>query len=45
MGWGGAGCQRSCDAHDVTLIMGWGGVGWGRVGWDVNVHVTLMMLR
>ena len=21
------------------------GVGWGGVGWDVNVHVTLMMLR
>ena len=36
--------------------MGWGGMltfmlryadhgGWGGVGWDVNVHVTLMMLR
>ena len=21
------------------------GVGWVGVGWDVNVHVTLMMLR
>ena len=21
------------------------GVGWGGVGWDVNVHMTLMMLR
>ena len=21
------------------------GLGWGGVGWDVNVHVTLMMLR
>ena len=35
------GCQRSCYADDVTLII-WG---WGGVGWDVNVHVTLMMLR
>ena len=33
------GCQRSCYADDVMLIMG------GGVGWDVNVHVTLMMLR
>ena len=41
-GWGGGvGCQRSCYADDVTLII-WG---WGGVGWDVNVHVTLMMLR
>ena len=32
---------RSCYADDVTLII-WG---WGGVGWDVNVHVTLMMLR
>ena len=33
------GCERSCYADDVTLLMGVG------VGWDVNVHVTLMMLR
>ena len=26
VGWGGVGCQRSCDTHDVTLIMGWGGI-------------------
>ena len=38
-GWGGVGCERSCYADDVTLLMGVG------VGWDVNVHVTLMMLR
>ena len=59
-GWGGVGCERSCYADDVTLLMGgWGGVGCesscyaddvtllmgGGVGWDVNVHVTLMMLR
>ena len=30
LGWGGVGCQRSCYADDVTLIIwGWGGVGWG----------------
>ena len=39
MGWGGVGCWRSCYADDVTLLVGFG------VGWDVNVHVTLMMLR
>ena len=39
LGWGGVGCERSCYADDVTLLMG---VGWG---WDVNVHVTLMMVR
>ena len=33
------GCERSCYADDVTLLMGVG------VGWDVKVHVTLMMLR
>ena len=59
-GLGGVGCERSCYADDVTLLMGVGvGVGCERscyaddvtllmgvgVGWDVNVHVTLMMLR
>ena len=64
LGRGGVGCQRSCYADDVTLII-WVGVGWGGMlmfmlrwwcyadhlglGWggggDVNVHVTLMMLR
>ena len=36
-GVGGVGCERSCYADDVTVLMGVG------VGWDVNVHVTLMM--
>ena len=31
------GCERSCYADDVTLLMGVG------VGWDVKVHVTLMI--
>ena len=35
------GCLRSCDAHDVTLIMGWGGVGFYR---SCDAHdVTLIM--
>ena len=39
LGWGGVGCERSCYADDVTLLVGVG------VGWDVNIHVRLMMLR
>ena len=29
-GWGGVGCERSCYADDVTLLMGVGGVGCER---------------
>ena len=28
LGWGGVGCERSCYADDVTLLVGVG-VGWG----------------
>ena len=36
-------CSRPRYGRGICLFLA--NMGWGGVGWDVNVHVTLMMLR